>query len=212
MADSTAGKWGCGCLTIILIWYVGIPLVLGLFKMTDDGFRRIVAKYEVRAEKRREAAKEKEAAQKLEDEQKRLATERKAAVEAREKAVAERENRLRAFTLREAPSLWESHQALGAQIVSQNKKIDELRKTLLEFDKNPELDSDYKAICTMRDDMVGVKRSLKKKIEDAYIAYCKFQATPSRKEYDELRRKTLEDGIQEAEAATRRFTAMRREK
>jgi len=64
----------------------------------------------------------------------------------------------------------------------------------------------------MRDEMIGVKTSLRRKIEDAYLAYRKFEATPSRKEYDALRRKTLEDGIQEAESAARRFTIMRNEK
>ena len=201
MADSTAGKWGCGCLSVILIWHV----VMFLFQSARD-------EYEAYVEERQVAAKEKEAAQKLEAEQTRLAAERKAVDEARAKAEADREDRLRTFAIREAPALWESLQSLASQIVTQDRKIEELRKSLMEFDRKPEQDPDFKAICAMREDMVGVKRSLRKKIEDAYLAYCKFQATPSRKEYDELRRKTLEDGIQEAEAAARRFTAMRREK
>ena len=57
--------------------------------------------------------------------------------------------------------------------------------------------------------MEAAAKSLHAKIEDAYLAYCKFQATPSRKDYDELRRKILDDGIKEAESAAKRFEQMR---
>ena len=64
----------------------------------------------------------------------------------------------------------------------------------------------------MRDEMVAAVKSMRTKIEDAYLAYCKFQATPSRREYDELQRKILEDGIKEAEGAMKHFDQMRKAK
>lgn len=55
-------------------------------------------------------------------------------------------------------------------------------------------------------------KTMHAKIEDAYLASRKYEATPSKKEYAELRRKLLEDGLQEAEAAERRFKDMRKAK
>lgn len=212
MDDGQAKKWGCGCLLAILFYYVGLPLITSGIKSIHREYKQQLQIREIRAEEKRIAEREREAAEKRQTEEDRRVAEKKAEQEAREKEIAERENRLRAFTLREAPSLWKAQQSLEAQIIYQDKKISELRKTLIEFDKRPEQDADFMAICSMREDMVGVKQSLRKKIEDAYIAYCKFQATPNRKEYDDLHRKTIEDGIQEAEAAARRFTAIREEK
>ena len=56
--------------------------------------------------------------------------------------------------------------------------------------------------------MVKTRASMRGKIEDAYLAFRKFQATPSRKDLDKLRRKILEDGICEAEAASRHYRHM----
>ena len=217
--DSGCAKWGCGCLTVILVFYVGIPLIVGAYKMVADEVGEAKTKYEERAAKRRadkelkelqrkeEAEREKAAA-----EEARLAAAAKAIEEANVKAAAQREDRLRSFALKEAPQLWHAMQELGARIETQAQRIEELRRTLAEFDKDPETDADFKSICSMREEMIGVRVSLRKKVEDAYLAYRKFEATPSGKEYDELRRKTIEDGIREAEAATRRFNIMRREK
>ena len=47
-----------------------------------------------------------------------------------------------------------------------------------------------------------------KKIEDAFLAARKYEATPSKREYDESRRKLLEDCLQEAEAAVRKIENM----
>jgi len=212
MANGTAGKWGCGCLTAILIYYVGIPLIMAVCKFTADAIHDAKISYEERAEKRRVEKAAEEENKRRAEEQERGEAERKAIEAAQAKSRAEREDRLRSFTLKEAPVLWKAYQELEAQIVSQGKRIDDLRKTLTEFDKDPDQDADFRVICSMRDEMIGVKTSLRRKIEDAYLAYRKFEATPSRKEYDALRRKTLEDGIQEAESAARRFTIMRNEK
>ena len=57
----------------------------------------------------------------------------------------------------------------------------------------------------MRDEMAESLKTMRTKIEDAYLASCKYEATPGRKEYGELMRKALEDGIQEAEAAAARY-------
>lgn len=48
--------------------------------------------------------------------------------------------------------------------------------------------------------------------EDAYIAQQKFRATPSRGDYEALMKSALENGIQAADGAARRFHKMAREK
>ena len=139
--------------------------------------------------------------------------ERKARELAQKKEVARqaasREEKLRSFTLKEAPILWTTYQNLQAEIENQNEKIDELRGALESFGRDPDADADFKRICSMRDEMIGSLRTMRTKIEDAYLAARKYEATPSRKDYAELRRKLLEDGIQEAESAAKKFTEMR---
>ena len=127
--------------------------------------------------------------------------------EAEQKAI-QKEDRLRTFILKEAPALWTSYQSLSAGVTNQNARIDKLRETLIDFGKDPDADADFRRICSMRDDMVGSLQSLRKKIEDAFLAARKYEATPSKREYDELRRTLLEDGLQEAEAAVRKIENM----
>lgn len=52
----------------------------------------------------------------------------------------------------------------------------------------------------MRNDMAASLNTLRIKIVDAYLAALKYEATPGRVEYEALRRKLVEDGMQEAAA------------
>ena len=211
MELTTGGKVGCGCLSAVLFFYFGVPLIMGVVAFVGNGIKEAKADFEASAERRRVEKREKaEAARAAEEAARQQAAAR--AEEAQAKATADREDKLRTFALKEAPSLWQTYQALGAQIVEQGKRIEDLRKTLVEFDKDPDFDPDYKAICVQREEMVGTKESLHKKLEDAYLAFRKFEATPSHKEYDELRRRALEDGVRAADEAAKRFTIMRKEK
>ena len=49
------------------------------------------------------------------------------------------------------------------------------------------------------------------KMEDAYIAYKKFQATPGSREYGDMMKRALEDGIQEADSAVAKYRTMFKE-
>lgn len=219
MASGIAGKFGFGCLCII----VGIPLVLCLIKSTNDEFRVLMSKQNAyenssREKSRKEAAAKNAAGQedaervRVAAAKERIESERRAASEAERKAELAREDRLRSFVLRESPELWRTYQDLGAQIEMQGRRIGELRATLETFDKKPEEDADFCQIELMRKSMNEVRLSLRRKMEDAYLAFRKFEATPNRKDYDELRRKTIEDGVMEAEAARRHFDVLRKEK
>ena len=160
------------------------------------------------AEKTKQAEAEKakrEAAARLVEEKRQKAA---AAAEAKRRQAA-KDDKIQAFALKDAPRVWEVYQSLKSEIDVQNGKIEELRKTLVAFGKDPEQDIDYKRICALRDDMIRSRTALRAKLEDAYIAAKKYEASPSRKDYQELHQKALEDGILEADAAAVKFKEMR---
>ncbi len=120
-----------------------------------------------------------------------------------------KDDKIRSFALKDAPKVWAVYQSLQSEIDVQNGKIEKLRKTLVSFDKDPERDVDFQRICALRDEMVRSWKALRTKLEDAYIASRKYEASPSRKDYQELHKKALEDGILEADAAEAKFKEMR---
>lgn len=217
MAERSAlTKWGCGCLTVVLIWYVGIPMAMIGLKLAYDAVGNMKNRYLANVEEWRLRQKAKEESERLAAEQAKDEAERKAAIIAeenkREETRRNREERIRAFAVKEAPELWKTFQDLRGAIAEQDARIADLAKTLKDFDKEPSQDKDYMSVCAIRDEMVAAVKSMRTKIEDAYLAYCKFQATPRRREYDELQRKMLDDGIREAESAMKRFDQMRKAK
>ena len=200
---------GCGCLGIVLFLWFGVPAISWVWNKASTFVGDVKTNYDAKVAQRQA---EKEAAeQKRRTEEQRVKDEaaRAAEAKAQEEARLSREARLRDFAMKDAPSLWNTYQDLQGMIAEQDKRIADLAKTLREFDKEPSQDVDYVRICSLRDEMVSSVKAMHAKLEDAYLAYCKFQATPSRKDYDELRRKMLEDGIKEAEAAAWRFEQMR---
>ena len=123
-----------------------------------------------------------------------------------------RKKQLEEFAAKESPRLWNTLKSLQAEIDLQNKRIDDLARTLTDFGKDPVADKDYQDICAKRDTLSGAISGIMQKLEDAYIAAKKFEATPGRKDYAALRQKAIEDGIQEADAAAKRFEQMRENK
>lgn len=164
---------------------------------------------EAKASEERRAAAEVAERRKREEVARREAAQQKEAMAKREEAKADK---LRTFALRDAPVIWKAHEQLKAAIVEQDVRIKDLAETLKEFDKNPETDSDYLAICAARGEMETSLKGIRRKLEEAYLAYCRFKATPSHKEYEELMRKALDDGMQAADAATRKFEQMKVDK
>ena len=159
-----------------------------------------------------------EKAKQEEEEKAKKEAEEREAEEQRQKAAAEAEakrrqevkdEKIQNFALKDAPKVWAVYQSLQSEIEVQNAKIEKLRKTLISFGKDPERDVDFQRICALRDDMARSRKALRTKLEDAYIASRKYEASPSRKDYQKLHKKALEDGIQEADAAEAKFKEMR---
>lgn len=122
------------------------------------------------------------------------------------------ENLLRTFAIKESPQLWTTVQSLRAEIDNRDKLIAQLAADLREFDRKPEDDPTYRELQVGREQIACTLDNVYQKLEDAYIAYKKFQATPGRKEYADAMNRALEDGVHEAEATARRYRVMSIEK
>ena len=197
---------GClGCAGIVF----GLLLLYGGWTIAKLAFNDITEKRERRLE---EKAKQAEIQKAKEAENARIAAVRRqqqeAAAGAKRKQEA-KDEKIQTFAIKEASKVWAVYQSLQSEIDVQNDKIEELRKTLVAFDKLPEQDADFVRICALRDEMIQSRRAIREKLEDAYIAAKKYEASPSRKDYQELHKKALEDGILEADAASSKFKEMR---
>ncbi len=201
-----------GCMAAILAFVVTIlcfdfleQYVLSVSKWLDAR----QAEKAIQAEQKR-AKKEAEKKEAEERRQKAAAFAEAQRVQAEKKRIQEaKDEKIRSFALKDAPNVWAVYQSLQSEIVIQNGKIEELRKTLEAFGKDPWRDVDFRRICALRDDMIRLRKALRTKLEDAYIASRKYEASPSRKDYQELHKKALEDGILEADAAEAKFKEMR---
>ena len=122
------------------------------------------------------------------------------------------ESDLRDFALKESPSIWQVVQQVRAEVRARKESIAQLRADLKLFGKNPDDDQDCqnlnKNVDVLLDSLVKIFLNL----ENAYIASKKYEASPSRKDYQDTMKRALEDGIQDANMATERYKAMTRQK
>ena len=81
-------------------------------------------------------------------------------------------------------------------------RLQEPGDTLILFHRNPDADEDYKALVAGLKELRSAYDAIFDKLEDAYIAAKKYEASPSRKNYQETMKRALEDGIQSAAMAT----------
>lgn len=116
------------------------------------------------------------------------------------------------FAMKESPKIWQTIQAMRGEMTESGVKIKRLRADLLEFDRNPDTDEDYKALVDGLKELKRAYDAIFDKLEDAYIAAKKYEASPSRKDYQDTMKRALEDGIQDANMATERYKAMTRQK
>lgn len=128
------------------------------------------------------------------------------------KRMAERDEALRSFAMKEAPEIWQIVQDLRYEISRMDENINMLRNELVGFGRDPDADDDLKHLVKLQSNMKAEIVSLYQKLQDACLAAKKYEAMPGRKGYEELRRKTIEDGIQEAEMVLERFREMGKNK
>ena len=126
------------------------------------------------------------------------------------KRTAEQMQLLQDFALKESPQIHATIQMLRAEMTDSGNKLKKLRADLLEFDRNPDADEDYKALLAGLKELRHTYDAIFDKLEDAYIAAKKYEASPSRKDYQQMMKHALEDGIQDANMATERYKVMTR--
>ena len=119
---------------------------------------------------------------------------------------------LQDFAQKESPKIWQTIQAMRAEMSTSGAKIKNLREELKLFDRDPDSDEDYKALVAGLKELRSAYEAIFDKLEDAYISAKKYEASPSRKDYQETMKRALEDGVNDANMATERYKAMTRQK
>ena len=114
------------------------------------------------------------------------------------KRTAEQIQLLQEFAQKESPEVWRTIQSLRGEMSESARNFKRLRDQLIEFDRNPDSDDDYKALRFGLQDLRRAYDAIYDNLENAYIAAKKFEASPSRKEYQNMMKKAFEDGIQNA--------------
>lgn len=117
---------------------------------------------------------------------------------------------LRSFALAEAPRLWETIQRLKAERVTRRAALVRLCKEMQEFGRDPKMDPDVATLSAREKELEESLSMVYRRLEEAYIAYKKMQATPGKREYEELMKSALEDGVREADATVARYHEMSR--
>lgn len=132
----------------------------------------------------------------------------------RQKEAKDSDNfeKLKTFALNHAPAIWETYQKLGSEIDIQIERNAKLRDTMAIFGRDAGSDKDYIACEAWVEEMRKTRGELLKRLEEAYFAKRKADATPGQADVEALWKKAQEDGIQEAEAAERRFREMTEQK
>ena len=124
------------------------------------------------------------------------------------KRTTEQMQLLQDFALKESPQISRTIQMLRAEMSDNGSKLKKLRADLLEFDRNPDADEDYRALLDGLKELRHAYDAIFDKLEDAYIAAKKYEASPSRNDYQQMMKRALEDGVQDPNMATERYKEM----
>lgn len=126
-----------------------------------------------------------------------------------EKVLApQRDDLIRPFALKEAPEMWRVIQKLRGEIELVKCNAVKLEKELIEFGRNPSESSDIGRLRETLVELQDLHDRVYRKLIDAYVAAKKYHAMPSRRDYAELKRRALEDGLNEAAMTERKYDAM----
>ena len=128
------------------------------------------------------------------------------------KRTPEQVQLLQDFAMKESPKIWQTIQTMRAEMTTSGATLKSLREELQLFNRNPDADEDYKSLVAGLKELRRAYDAIFDKLEDAYIAAKKYEASPSRKDYKQMMKRALEDGIQDANMATERYKAMTRMK
>lgn len=167
---------------------VAALLVLAIMAVVVIAMIPVVKEEREKAARRAELAKiEERRLLRIKEEEQARAREKQEAVRRAEeerqaelRRIRDREDRIRTFALNESPDLWQGYQMLGGSIGVQTKKVEALKRDLLDFDRKPEDDEGYRKNERILAEMKAAHKAIRSKLEDAYLAYRAFEALPER--------------------------------
>ena len=176
--EFVVGHWHS--VVVLLVLAIGAVVVIAMIpeikKAQEAKKRRAeLAKIE---ERRLLDAKEEELARAKEKQELLHRAEEKRLSELRQ--IREREDKIRTFAMNESPVLWQAYQELGGSIEIQTRKVADLKQDLIDFGRSPDDDQGFKRNVTILEEMNTTHETIRKKLEDAYLAYRAFEALPER--------------------------------
>ena len=124
----------------------------------------------------------------------------------------DKDEKVRDFALKEAPLLWKTYQYLTEAVGDQDKRIAELRKTLEMFGGNADKDADLRKLAQTRNELVRSRNIIRAKLDEAYLQSRKFAAAPNRKEFEQQKDKSVNEGLAEAKRTLTRIKEMKQPK
>ena len=122
------------------------------------------------------------------------------------------EEKLRDFAMRESPRLWRAVLDLRGELSVRREGLDELRRDLREFGRDPDADVDYRRFVRQREEVGTALVKVFRALEEAFIAAKKLEVEPNHPEMERRVRAALESGTSEAERLARHYMAMREDK
>ncbi len=119
-------------------------------------------------------------------------------------------DRLREFALKESPVLWETIQAMKAEIQIQDENIEKYKAAAKAANEVYKTKPDFIKSCGMRNQMVRSYRRVMEQLNTAYLMKKQYDATPAKSEYKRIMRQALDDGVAEAQKAGERYEELKK--
>ena len=195
-----APKYGCGCVVAVFgMCLITGWIVQGLMKVvpySEDCARAADAKRIIAEHERTIAAAKTNAV----------------AVAAQKEKDVKKEDKIRTFAMRESPAVWQAVQKLRAEKVMLEKGVARVENVLKYYGHDLASDRELSGLRKDLQEIDDLTQRLQYRLEDAYLKYVAYQATPGREDLKELCDKALVDGVQEASEVEARFNEMRAQK
>ena len=195
-----APKYGCGCVVAVFgMCLITGWIVQGLMKVvpySEDCERAADAKRIIAEHERTIAAAKTNAV----------------AVAAQKEKDVKKEDKIRTFAMRESPAVWQAVQKLRAEKVMLEKGVARVENVLKYYGYDLASDRELSGLRKDLQEIDDFTQRLQYRLEDAYLKYVAYQATPGREDLKELCDKALVDGVQEAGEVEARFNEMRAQK
>ena len=121
------------------------------------------------------------------------------------------EGNLRAFALANTPELWRVLQQLKSLHQDTNQQLQKLQSALESVGRAAEQDVDYQRFGRKRNELAMMIRKLDNELQNAYIAYVKYETAPDSRTFSNQVAAAYQSGMQTAREATARYVELKNE-